>query len=87
MYIEKFEKNPSGPSVTVTFNYNEVLNLFNAMYQYTQNADRTDETYFKRLQETLAEISFVKDIVKHGMVQEDTVQFFKESGYNDVIDT
>lgn len=84
MYIEKFEKNPSGPVVTVTMNYDEVITLCNAMYHYTENADKSNEKYFQCLKETFAEISFVKDVVKHGMVQEDTVQHFREAGYNDV---
>lgn len=86
MYIEKLERNPSGPIVTVTMNYDEVINLVNAMYYYTKDSDKTDEVHFNRLKETFAEMSFVKDVVKHGMVQEDTVQHFREAGYHDVLE-
>lgn len=88
MYIEKFEKNSSGPIVTVTMNYDEVMALCNAVYAYTKDTivnNRHDEAYMQKMKETFAEMSFVKDVVKHGMVQEDTVQFFKEVGYNDVL--
>lgn len=86
MYIEKLERNPSGPVVTVRMNYDEVIHLVNAMYHYTNNADKNDEKHFQKLKETFAEMSFVKDVVKHGMLQEDTVQHFREAGYHDVLE-
>lgn len=79
MYIEKLERNPSGPTVTVTMNYNEVMDLLNAMYHYCKNHPDEDGCFSSTAKQTFAEMSFVKDVVKHGALQEDTVQHFREA--------
>lgn len=79
MYIEKLERNPSGPQVTVTINYDEIMDLLNAMYHYCKNNPEQDGYVSPTAKQTFAEMSFVKDVVKHGSLQEDTVQHFQES--------
>lgn len=79
MYIEKLERNPSGPIVTVTMNYDEVMDLLNAMYHYCKNHSNEDGYVSPTTKQTFAEMSFVKDVVKHGALQEDTVQHFREA--------
>lgn len=78
MYIEKLQRNPSGPQVTVTMNYDEMMALLNAMYHYCKN-NPEDGYISPTAKNTFAEMSFVKDVVKHGSLQEDTVQYFQES--------
>ena len=79
MYIEKLERNPSGPQVTVTINYDEMMDLLNAMYHYCKNNPEKDGYVSLTAKKTFAEMSFIKDVVKHGSLQEDTVQHFKEA--------
>ena len=79
MYIEKLERNASGPVVTVTMNYNEVMDLLNAMYHYCKNHPDEEGYISSTAKQTFAGMSFVKDVVKHGALQEDTVQHFREA--------
>ena len=79
MYIEKLERNSSGPSVTVTMNYNEMMDLLNAMYHYCKNHPDEDGYVSPTAKQTFTDMSFIKDVVKHGALQEDTVQFYREA--------
>ena len=79
MYIEKLQRNPSGPQVTVTINYDEMMDLLNAMYHYCKNNPNEDGYVSPTAKNTFAEMSFIKDVVKHGSLQEDTVQHFREA--------
>ena len=79
MYIEKLERNSSGSSVTVTMNYDEMMDLLNAMYHYCKNHPDEDGYISPTAKQTFADMSFIKDVVKHGALQEDTVQHFREA--------
>ena len=79
MYIEKLERNSSGSSVAVTMNYNEMMDLLNAMYHYCKNHPDEDGYISPTAKQTFADMSFIKDVVKHGALQEDTVQHFREA--------
>jgi hypothetical protein len=79
MYIEKLERKSSGSSVTVTMNYNEMMDLLNAMYHYCKNHPDEDGYISPTAKQTFADMSFIKDVVKHGALQEDTVEHFREA--------
>ena len=76
MVIEKFEKHgtPLGSTVTLTLNYKEVRDITNALYHYQKKNDHPEVD--KDIKECYAEMSVVRDIVKHSQLQPDTAEIF-----------
>lgn len=70
MFIEELHCKPSLKNVTVNLNYDEVKDIANGLYacisQNEENAKKFENIYNK--------MSFLRDMIKHGNIQEHTVK-------------
>ena len=88
MIIEGLEKTPSGTNVTICLNQQELIDIFNAMYRdkkFFDNGGKSPYTPSNSTLETFAGVSFVKDIVLHGQLDEYSIQLLdeiKENNHN-----
>lgn len=83
MIIDKFEKHgaPLGNTVTLTLNYKEVRDITNALYHYQK--DHNHPEIDRDIKECYAEMSVVRDLVKHSGLQLDTAETFCEIFHGD----
>ncbi len=69
MYIEKLSSATNSKSATVFLNYDEVRDIANGLYYVTKTHSEYKEIH--------AKCKVVFDMVKHGMIQPETVELLQ----------
>lgn len=80
MHIENLDNTGSIHSITITFNYNEVRDIANGLYLLVnlEGAPYNPNLYL----EVAAKAAFMFDMIKHGMIQPDTVSELSKTALN-----
>lgn len=80
MHIENLDNTGSIHSITITFNYNEVRDIANGLYLLVNpgGVPYNPDTYL----EVAAKAAFMFDMIKHGMIQPDTVSELSKTALN-----
>jgi hypothetical protein len=81
MLLEGLEKTKSTTKITISLNQQELVDIFNAMYRdkkFFDNDGKSPYTPSASSLETFANISFVKDVVFRGKLDEYTLQLLDE---------
>ena len=71
MNIDKFSSESHNKYITVTLNYDEIRDLANALYMYTEQTNSEDS---KKYLDIAAKMHLLFDLVKHGNIQDSTVK-------------
>lgn len=80
MHIENLVNTGSVHSITITFNYNEVRDIANGLYLLVNLDDvpYNPDSYL----EVAAKAAFMFDMIKHGMIQSNTVSKLSKTALN-----
>ena len=80
MHIENLVNTNSVHSITITFNYNEVRDIANGLYLLINLKDvpYNPDSYL----EIAAKAAFMFDMIKHGMIQPETVSKLSKTALN-----
>lgn len=81
MYINNLTSTQSLKSVTVTLSYDEVRDIANGLYYLNKYAKDTilDDVKDDQYTQIGAKAAFLFDIVKHGMIQPETIEKFNNA--------
>lgn len=81
MHIENLVNTSSIHSITVTFNYNEIRDIANGLYLLVNLGDNVPYNPDSYL-EIAAKAAFMFDMIKHGMIQSETVSRLSKTALN-----
>ena len=89
MYINNLTTASSLKSVTVTLTYEDVRDIANGLYYLNKMAKEKGipDVEPDQYKEIAAKTSFLFDMVKHGMIQKETIAKFNDAAHDTKSDT